>query len=189
MDTRSCFTTHMQTLKNVKLWQQCGSVGRYKICDLRNMCECLNYSEEKDVAFCFKCIVAFENNHLVPDWFLETTYISTGFLTGYKDAFQKTRTIPAATTDDKMWGKSYHQERNFINRRTKESVFYVSVKCGFSLQARAWITRRRRRWFKFCEMNSLGSEDNNRPTDWIKKKTNKNSSHEMQNEKIKVMAW
>ena len=73
-----------------------------------------HYNEEKDLAFCFTCIIMYENNHLVPDQCLEPTFISTGFCNWkdaalklnkhegshcHEDALLKTNMIPATTKD------------------------------------------------------------------------------------------
>ena len=40
----------------------------------------LHYDEDRDLAFCFTCVVAYQNNHLRSVSNLEQTFISTGFL-------------------------------------------------------------------------------------------------------------
>ena len=39
----------------------------------------LHHNEDCDLAFCFPCVVAYENNHLRSTPFLEQSLISTGF--------------------------------------------------------------------------------------------------------------
>ena len=87
----------------------------------------LHYSEEKDLAFGLTCIVAYENNHLVPDWCLEPTFISTGFCNCkdaalkfnkhegrrcHKDVLLKTNTIPTTSKDvSEMFSSELAKER------------------------------------------------------------------------------
>ena len=48
----------------------------------------LHYDEDQDLAFCFSCIVAYQNNQLQSAHCLENTFISTGF-SNWKDAIAK----------------------------------------------------------------------------------------------------
>ena len=71
-------------------------------------------SEDQDLAFCFSCIVAYQNNQLQSAHCLEKTFISTGFSNWkdaiakftkhegsrcHKDAVLNTITLPATTSD------------------------------------------------------------------------------------------
>ena len=72
----------------------------------------LHYDEDRDLAFCFTCVVAYQNNHLRSVSNLEQTFISTGFSNWkdattkfnkheasqcHKEAVLKTITLPATT--------------------------------------------------------------------------------------------
>ena len=99
----------------------------------------LHYSEDKDLAFYFTCIVAYTNDHLESDRCLERTFISTGFSNWkdaaakfckhegsrcHKDAVLKTTTLPATTPDiaemrivsTSPVGKYSEMFRNFSSR-------------------------------------------------------------------------
>ena len=48
----------------------------------------LHYDEDRDLAFCFTCVVAYQNNHLQSAHCLEQRFISSGF-SNWKDATAK----------------------------------------------------------------------------------------------------
>ena len=73
----------------------------------------LHYDEDRDLAFCFTCVVAYQSKHLQSTHSLEQTFISTGFSNWkdatakfakhegsrcHKDSVLKTITLPATTT-------------------------------------------------------------------------------------------
>ena len=74
----------------------------------------LHYDEDQDLAFCFTCVVAYQNKQLQSVPCLEQTFISSGFSNWkdatakfakhegsrcHKDSVLKTITLPATTSD------------------------------------------------------------------------------------------
>ena len=161
----------------------------------------LHYDEDQDLAFCFSCIVAYQNNQLQSAHCLEKTFISTGFsnwkdaiakLTKHegsrchKDAILNTITLPATTSDiSELLSTQLAKER--LERR----------KCFLKLLSNVRFLSRQGLAFRgdgdesdsnFMQLIRLRSEDNSKLVEWIQQKTDKYTSGEMQNEMIKVMA-
>ena len=162
----------------------------------------LHYDEDRDLAFCFVCVVAYKKSHLHSIPCLEQTFISTGF-SNWKDAIAKftkhessqchkesvlkTVTLPATTSDvGEMLSSQIAVER--LYRR----------KCLLKLLSNARFLARQGLAFRgdgheesdsnFMRLIHLRSEDNAKLVDWIKRKTDKYASGDMQNEMVKVMA-
>ena len=161
----------------------------------------LHYDEDRDCCFCFTCIVAFQNNHLCSVGNLEKSFISTGFL-NWKDAIAKfnkhqasrchqeavlkTITLPATTRDvGEMLSSQLAKLR--LERR----------KCFLKLLSNARFLSRQGLPLRgdgdetnsnFMQLIYLRSEDDSRLVGWVKQKTDKYTSPEMQNEMVKVMA-
>ena len=161
----------------------------------------LHYDEGQDRAFCFSCVVAYQNNQLQSAHCLEKTFISTGFSNWkdaiakftkhegshcHKDAILKTITLPATTNDvGELLSSQLAKER--LERR----------KCLLKLLSNVRFLSRQGLAFRgdadesdsnFMQLIHLRSEDVLKLVDWIQQKTDKYTSGEMQNEMIKVMA-
>ena len=160
----------------------------------------LHYDEDKDLAFCFTCVVAFQNNHLRSVSNLEQMFISTGFSNWkdattkfnkheasqcHKEAVLKTITLPATTGNvGEMLSSQLAKQR--LERR----------KCFLKLLSNARFLSRQGLAFRgdgnesdsnFMRLLNLRSEDDSNLVDWVKQKTGKYTSPEMQNEMVKVM--
>ena len=161
----------------------------------------LHYDEDRDLAFCFTCVVAFQNRPLHSVSNLEQTFISTGFSNWkdattkfnkpeasqcHKDAVLKTITLPATTGNvGEILSSQLAKQR--LERR----------KCFLKLLSNARFLSRQGLTFRgdgneldlnFMQLLNLRSEDNCNLVDWVKQKTDKYTSPEMQNEMVKVMA-
>ena len=161
----------------------------------------LHYDEDRDLAFCFTCVVAYLNNHLQSAHCLEQTFISSGFSNWkdatakfakhegsrcHKDSVLKTITLPATTSDvGEMLSSQLAKER--LERR----------KCLLKLLSNARFLSRQGLAFRgdgeeldsnFMRLIYLRSEDNTKLVDWMKQKTDKYTSADIQNEMVKVMA-
>ena len=161
----------------------------------------LHYSEDKDLAFCFTCIVACTNDHLESDRCLERTFISTGFSNWkdaaakfckhegsrcHKDAVLKTTTLPATTPDiAEMLSSQLAKERE---ERRKIFLKLLSNARFLSRQGIAFRGDGDESDSNFIRLIHLRCEDSASLIDWIKKKTDKYTSHDMQNEMVKAMA-
>ena len=161
----------------------------------------LHYDEERDLSFCFTCLVAFKNKHLHSVRNLEQSFISSGF-SNWKDATAKfnkhhashchqqavlrTVTLPATTTNvDELLSSQLSKQR--LERR----------KCFLKLLSNARFLSRQGIAFRgdgdetnsnFMQLISLRSEDDSRLSQWVKQKTDKYTSPDIQNEMVKVMA-
>ena len=160
----------------------------------------LHYEEDLDLAFCFTCFTDYQNNLLHSAHCLEPTFISTEFSNWkdatanfskqgslcHKDSVLKTITLPATTSDvGEMLSSQLAKER--LERR----------KCLLNLLSNARFLSRQGLAFRgdveesdsnFMRLIYLRSEDNPKLVDWIHQKTDKYTSHDMQNEMVKVMA-
>ena len=149
----------------------------------------------------FTCVVAYQNNHLQSAHCLEQTFISSGFSNWkdatakfanhegsrcYKDSVLKTITLPATTSDvGEMLSSQLAKEQ--LERR----------KCLLKLLSNARFLSRQGLAFRgdgeeldsnFMRLIYLRSEDNTKLVDWMKQKTDKYTSADIQNEMVKVMA-
>ena len=144
---------------------------------------------------------AYHNNHLQSAHCLEQTFISTGFSNRkdatakfakhegsrcHKDSVLMTITLPATTSDvGEMLSSQLAKER--LERR----------KCLLKLLSNARFLSRQGLALRgdgdgydsnFMRLIYLRSEDDAKLVDWIKQKTDKCTSGDMQNEMVKVMA-
>ena len=159
----------------------------------------LHYDEDKDLAFCFSCIVANKNNHLHSVSNLEQTFISTGF-SNWKDgttklmkheasechkvAVLKTITLPATTGNV---GKMLSSELGKQQLKHRQCFLKLLSNVRFlSRQGLAFRGDGNELDSNFMQLLYLRSEDDTKLADWVK--THKYTSPEMQNEIIKCMA-
>ena len=161
----------------------------------------LHYDEDKDLAFCFSYVVAYQNKPLQSAHCLEKIFISTGFFKWkdaiakftkhegsrcHKDAVLNTNTFPATTTDiSELLFTQLAKER--LERR-KCFLKLLSNVCFLSRQGLPFRGDGDESESSFMQMIHLRSEDNSKLVEWIQQKADKCTSGEMQNEMIKVMA-
>ena len=145
--------------------------------------------------------MAYQNNHLQSAHCLEQTFISAGFCNWkdatakftkhegsrcHKDSVMKTITLPATTRDvGEMLSSQLVRER--LERR-KCLLKTLSNVRFLSRQGIAFRSDGDESDSNFTQLLHLRSEDNAKLVDWIKLKTDKYTSHDMQNEIVKVMA-
>ena len=161
----------------------------------------LHYDEDRDLAFCFTCVVAYQNNHLQSAHCLEQTFISSGFSNWkdatakfakhegsrcHKDSVLKTITLPATTSDvGEMLSSQLAKER--LERR-KCLLKWLSNARFLSRQGLAFRDDGEELDSNFVRLIYLRSEDNTKLVDWMRQKTDKYTSADIQNEMVKVIA-
>ena len=162
----------------------------------------LHYNEENDSVFCFHCIRAYSQNKLLGVANLEKTYISTGFTNWkeatsrfashessrcHKDALLKMVTLLATTRDIGECLSKQHSKEKLENRQ-----------CFLKLLANVKFLSRQGLPFRgsgdgsdsnFLQLLKLRGEDDPRILNWIKKKSDKYTSPQIQNEIIKLFAF
>ena len=141
----------------------------------------LHYDEERDLAFCFTCVKAYKENKLHSSTNLETTYISTGYSnwkdasvriaaheasTCHKEAVLKTITLPATTHDI---GES-------LSAQLLSNVKFLARQ-ALPLRGAGDESDS-----NYIQLLKLHGEDDPRVFDLIKRKTDKYTSADMQNE-------
>ena len=166
----------------------------------------LHYDETNDRAFCHTCITAYNRGHMTTaDDTTKSAFISTGY-TNWKDALAKKRgfalheqsnshkhavtcvvTIPATTGDVGELLDEKHAEEKAVARQSLLKIF-----SNIRFLARQALPMR---GDGKGEPNSnsnqlyrLRGEDNPFLLEWIKRKGNNYTSHDMQDEMLKVMA-
>ena len=157
----------------------------------------LHYDEERDLSYCFTCIVAYHNNHLHSVGKLEQSFISTGF-SNWKDAIAKfskhqdswchqqavlkTVTLPSTTADVGEMLSSQLTKQHQERRKLLSNAHFL---------ARQGLTFRGDRDeanSNFMQLISLCSEDDSQLTQWVMQMSDKYTSLKMQNEMVKTMA-
>lgn len=162
----------------------------------------LHYDEDRDLAFCFVCVVAYQKNLLQSAHCFEQAFISTGFSNWkdaiakfskhevsrcHKDSMLKTITLPATTRDvGELLSLQIAKER--LERR----------KCLLKLLSNARFLARQGLPFRgdgeercdsnFVRLIHLRAEDDDKLVDWIHRKADKYTSGDIQNEMVKLMA-
>ena len=166
----------------------------------------IHYDEANDLAFCHTCITAYKKGHMTTaDDTTKSAFISTGFK-NWKDALVKKRgftmheqsnshkhavtcvyTIPKTTGDIGELLNEKHAEEKAIARQS-----LLKILSNIRFLARQAIPMR---GDGKGEPNSnsnqlyfLRGEDNPFLLEWITRKGNKYTSHDIQDEMIKVMA-
>ena len=161
----------------------------------------LHYVEEGDLAFCFVCNKAYLENKLHSVSNLEHSYISTGYTNWkdatakfpkhelsncHKDAVLKVVTLPATTRDIGESLCTQYAEERLVRRqcflKLMSSLKYLARQ-GLPLRGSGTESDS-----NYMQLLYLRAEDDARITDWIRKKTDKYTSGDMQNEMLKVMA-
>lgn len=161
----------------------------------------LHYSEDKDAVFCFVCVKAYSEKKLDSIGTLESTYISSGYTNWkdacvkfpnhemsrcHKDAVLKTVTLPATTQNvGELLSSELAKER--LERRQcflklLSNVRFLSRQ-GLPLRGAGDESDS-----NYMQLLLLRAEDDPRIFEWLRKKTDKYTSGDMQNEMMKVMA-
>ena len=112
----------------------------------------LHYDEDRDLAFCFTCVVAYQKNLLQSAHCLEQTFISTGFSNWkdatakfskhegsqcHKDSVLKMITLPATTCDV---GELLSSQLARVAGATQVSTEII-IKCSLPCTARPSLSR------------------------------------------------
>ena len=128
------------------------------------------------------CVLAYTNNLLDSDGCLEQTFVSTGF-SNWKDAVLKTTTLPKTThVGEMLFSQPVRQHEE-------------QWKMFLKLLSKAWFLCRQGLLFhgdieshsRFIRLIHLCSEDSADLITWMKQKTHKYTSYNMQNEMVKAM--
>lgn len=161
----------------------------------------LHYKEDTDSVYCFVCVKAYSNNLLLSVGSLESTYISSGYTNWkdacvkfpnhelskcHKDSVLKTVTLPATTRDV---GESLSSQ--LAEDRRERRQCFLKIFSNVRFLARQALPLRGdgdECDSNYMQLLKLRGEDDARVYDWLKKKTDKYTSGEMQNEMMKVMA-
>ena len=161
----------------------------------------IHYDESCDAAFCFLCVKAYCQKKIDNISSLETTYISTGY-TNWKDASMKfnnheesrchkdvvlkTVTLPASCRDiGETLSSQLAQEK--LERRQ----CFLKLMSNMRFLARQGLPIRGdgdESNSNYMQLLRLRGEDDAKIFEWIKKKTDKYTSADMQNETLKTMA-
>lgn len=162
----------------------------------------LHYDEERDVAFCHTCVKAYKEKKIV--WSsgnVDPAFISTGFC-NWKDASVKLKshessnchhesvtkifTLPSTTEDiGEALSKQHKQEK--LERRH----CFLKILASIRFLARQGLALRgddTEDNSNFIQLLKLQGEDDPKLLEWVKKKYNKYTSAEVQNEMLQVMA-
>ena len=161
----------------------------------------LHYDEQRDLVFCYACVKAYREKKLQCIGNLESAYISTGFAnwkeararfsahessTCHKDAVLKTVTLPATVRDIGEASSLQHAQDKLERRqcflKLLSNVRFLA-KQGLPLRGDGDELDS-----NYMQLLKLRGEDDSRVLDWLKRKTDKYTSPEMQNEMISVMA-
>jgi len=176
--------------------------------DWFNSFKWLHYDQTKDTAFCFTCIRALKKN-MISSEKSETAFTETGYRnwkkaletnrgfskhqcsTSHKEATERLITAPKTCKDigelfDENVAKNKETNREML-LKILQNIRYLARQ---SLPLRgSWSEKEK------CETNSnfrqlllLRSEDDERLTAWLKQKTNRFDSPEIQNEMLEIMA-
>ena len=161
----------------------------------------LHYVEESDAVFCYTCVKAYSENKLFSVGILESTYISTGYTNWkdacvkfaaheasqcHKDSVLKTITLPA-TTRDIVGSLSTQIAQETLDRRQ----CFLKLLSNIRFLARQGLPLRGdgdEIDSNYMQLLKLRGEDDARVFEWLKRKTDKYTSSDMQNEMMKVMA-
>ena len=160
----------------------------------------LHYDEERDLAFCFTCVVAYKQKHLHAVPCLEKTFLSTGY-SNWKDAVSKftkhessrchqksvlkTCTLPSTTGNI---GEMLCSQ--LATLRSERRHCFLKILSNVRFLARQGLAFRGdgdESDSNFMRLVNLRSEDDAKLVEWVQQKTGKYTSAAMQNEMVKVM--
>lgn len=155
----------------------------------------IHYNADRDLAFCYSCITAYQNNLLQSAHCLESTFISTGFSNWkdavakfskhegsccHKDAVLHTVTLPATTSN-----VSELLSTQLAKERLEQRKCFLKVLSN--IRFLAFRGDADESDSNFMQLIRLHSEDNSKLVQCMQQKTDKYISGEMQNEMIKTM--
>ena len=155
----------------------------------------LHYLESSDAVFCITCAQARSHNKLNWSLNMDLAFLSTGF-SNWKDATRKfaqhesvlkTLALPSSTPNIAEALSSQTQKERLDHRKC-----FLKIVANVRFLARQGLPLRghgdQECDSNFMQLLKLISEDDHNFDSWIKKKTDKYTSPEMQNEILKVMA-
>ena len=161
----------------------------------------IHYDESSDAAFCFLCVKAYSQKKLDNCSSLETTYISAGYTNWkdasvkfnnhegsrcHKDAVLKTVTIPASCRDI---GETLSSQ--LAKEKLERRQCFLKLISSIKFLARQGLPIRGdgdESNSNYMQLLKLRGEDDARIFEWLKKKTDKYTSVDIQNEMLKTMA-
>ena len=161
----------------------------------------LHYNEEKDAAYYFNCVKAYKEGKLQSVGCVESTYISKGYNNWkdaavkfsahedsacYKTAILKTITIPSTHADIGESLSSQHAQEKL--ERQKCFLKLLSNVRFLARQALPLQGDGDESDSNYIQLLKLHGEDDPRVFEWLKKKTDKYTSADTQNEMLKVMS-
>ena len=162
----------------------------------------LHYNEDSDSIYCFHCIRTYSQKKLIGVSNLEKTYILTGFTNWkeatsrftshegsryHKDALLKMVSLPATTRDI---GESLSKQHSKEKLEHRQCFLKLLANVRFlSRQGLPFRGSGDGSDFNFLQLLKLRGEDDPRILDWIKKKSDKYTSPQIQNEIIKLFAF
>ena len=161
----------------------------------------IHYDEEQDLVFCHTCVKAYKEKKLTSSSNLDPCFISRGFY-NWKDASVKLKahelskchqesvlkifTLPSTTKDIGEALSQQHEQGKLENRhcflKVLSNIRFLACQ-GLPLRGDGNEAES-----NFLQLFRLRGEDDPKVLDWLKKKTNKYTSPEIQNEILKLMA-
>jgi len=160
----------------------------------------LHYREDDDTVFCHTCVKAFKELNMrirnaedafisrgFSNWKLATSVFRQHEVTNcHKEAVEKIVTLPATTSDiGEMLCKAHSQEK-YENRPVLLKI--LSNLRFLARQACAIRGDGDEADSNFMQLFKLRGEDNPKIYEWMLKRTDKYTSHDMQNDMLKAMA-
>ena len=160
----------------------------------------LHYREDNDTVFCHTCVKAFKKMKMsfrsaedafisrgFQNWKLATSVFRQHELSNcHKEAVEKIITLPVTTSDvGEMLSKAHAQEKS-ENRQVLLAI--LSNLRFLARQACAIRGDGGESNSNFMQLFKLRGEDNPKVYEWMLKRTDKYTSHDMQNDMLKVMA-
>ena len=182
--------------------QKRGSIGPFKQFGTSRDLGCIN-EEENDIVFCHTCVLALKQQKMrLTAGNIDGAFASRGFSNWkdatisfrkhdcsncHKEAIEKMITLPAATRDVGEMLSSQHSAEKAQNR-----TCLLKILSNLRFLARQGCAIRgsgeHEKDSNFYQLYKLRCEDDPALEEWLRKKTEKYMSHEVQNEMLKVMA-
>lgn len=159
----------------------------------------LHYNETQDSALCHICVNASIENK-ISSGYAETSFISKGYTNwkdaiknfsnheqcnSHKEALERSVTLPKETKDV---GELLSQAHAAEKKQNRECLLKILSNIRFlARQGLALRGDGDESDSNFVQILKLRGEDDSKLLDWMKRKTNKYTSAEMQNEMLQVM--
>lgn len=161
----------------------------------------LHYDELRDLCFCYICIQAHAEKK-ISSGYIDQCFISRGFSNWkdatsvfkkhdqskcHREALERTVTLPKSTKDIGETLSERHANEKSENRRC-----LLKIISNIRFLARQGLPLRgdgNENDSNFIQLMKIRGEDDTKLLEWMKKKTNKYTSADMQNEILKVMAF